>query len=87
MHCLNCLSNVTVSNDLNKFKIAFKEKYETGEVPLLEVLDSQFGVGYGDFDKIKDTYGISQDYHTTSKRNNNNEEKKTFWNHYLKNGN
>ena len=84
LHCLNCLSIATVSNDLNKFKIAFKEKYETGEVPLLEALDSQFGIGYGDFDKIKDTYGISKDYYSSSKRDDNNQVEKEFLESLLK---
>lgn len=59
LYCLNLLSKVPVINDLDKFKNAFKEKYESEEVSLLEVLDSQFGIGYGEFDKIKDNYGFS----------------------------
>ncbi|MEJ7820672.1 MAG: lantibiotic dehydratase [Chitinophagaceae bacterium] len=67
LYCLNLLSKVAVNSDLNKFKLAFKRKYESGEVPLLEVLDTQFGIGYGNFDKIKNNYGLS-DYNTSSKK-------------------
>lgn len=33
--------------DLMQFKTRFQERYEDGQIPLLEVLDSESGIGYG----------------------------------------
>jgi lantibiotic biosynthesis protein len=59
LHCLQLLSSTTISTDLESFKKAFVRKYEGQTVPLLEVLDAQFGVGYGELDRPKVTYGFS----------------------------
>lgn len=85
LFCLDLLSKVTVNDDLNKFKTAFKEKYESGEVTLLEVLDSQFGIGYGAFDKIKNHYGLSDNNTATSQQNSHIDAKNEFVESLLKN--
>ncbi|TCJ19606.1 hypothetical protein EPD60_00335 [Flaviaesturariibacter flavus] len=55
LSCLDRLSSISAHPDLENFKKRFAEKYETGEVPLLEALDPQFGIGYGNLDKILDS--------------------------------
>jgi len=67
LHCLSCLSAPTPCEDMEKFKKAFQRKYESREVPLLEVLDSQFGIGYGDFEIMRGNYPIhkAQSYHSS----------------------
>jgi thiopeptide-type bacteriocin biosynthesis protein len=69
MEGLNCLAAFSQSNpppDLDKFKSAFKEKYDSSEVPLLEALDSQLGVGYGDFANMKNNFSFLSDNHNES---------------------
>ncbi|MEG0928890.1 lantibiotic dehydratase [Chryseobacterium sp.] len=39
-------SKQTLSSELDSFKKNFREKYESREVPLTEVLDSEFGIGF-----------------------------------------
>jgi len=41
------LNNSSVSEDLNEFKKRFFDRYEEREVPLLEAIDADLGVGYG----------------------------------------
>lgn len=59
LNCLLQLCAPQVSADLQSFIKAFIRRYETGEVPLLEVLDAQFGIGYGGLDQIMVNYGFS----------------------------
>lgn len=59
LYCLRHLSQSYVAKDLQSFIKAFVKKYETQEVPLLEALDAQFGIGYGGLDRIKVSYGFS----------------------------
>ncbi|MGZ5221634.1 MAG: thiopeptide-type bacteriocin biosynthesis protein, partial [Chitinophagaceae bacterium] len=58
IHCLTLMSKTSPMDDLQKFKTAFSAKYGSEEVPLLQVLDSQLGVGYGDFANIKSAYSF-----------------------------
>lgn len=58
---LNLINGKSKKTNLNKFKEAFYEKYETREVPLLEALDNETGLGYpvdithsGDFNPLVD---------------------------------
>jgi lantibiotic biosynthesis protein len=69
LHCLQLLSSRTISTDLESFKKAFGKKYEGQIVPLLEVLDAQFGVGYGELDRPKVTYGFSSVGYRSSQPN------------------
>lgn len=41
------LSEVNSNPNLNNFKTAFLNRYEEKEMPLLEVLDTELGIGYG----------------------------------------
>lgn len=59
LYCLRQLSQSYVAKDLQSFAKAFIKKYETQEVPLLEALDAQFGIGYGGLDRLKVNYGFS----------------------------
>jgi thiopeptide-type bacteriocin biosynthesis protein len=58
LHCLTKLSQPFINTDLQSFATAFEKKYESEEIPLLEALDPQFGIGYGGLDKIKANYGF-----------------------------
>jgi len=69
LHCLISLSREEMPDELEKFKKAFIAKYECGEIPLLEVLDPQLGIGYGDFDTVSDKLGIINDASNTGGRN------------------
>ena len=66
LNCLDKLCKTSEPADLQKFKEAFTAKYEFQEVPLLQALDSQFGVGYGDFEQLKLNYGFSSGYLNSS---------------------
>jgi lantibiotic biosynthesis protein len=59
LQCLQLLASPNISNDLESFKKAFARKYEGQTLPLLEVMDAQFGIGYGGLDRPKVTYGFS----------------------------
>lgn len=59
LNCLLHLSSSYVSADLTSFVKAFEKKYESAELPLLEVLDAQFGIGYGGLDQITVNYGFA----------------------------
>ncbi|MCT3759642.1 lantibiotic dehydratase [Elizabethkingia anophelis] len=41
----------TVVEDLNRFKAKYYDRYENQELPLTQVLDPEFGIGYGDQEK------------------------------------
>lgn len=60
------LSPESDSHEIIQFKEAFKKKYEDEEVPLLEILDPQLGIGYGEFEQIQNTYGFSDDRQNSS---------------------
>lgn len=59
LNCLLHLSPYYLSADLSSFVKAFEKKYESAELPLLEVLDAQFGLGYGGLDQITVNYGFA----------------------------
>lgn len=59
LYCLQRLSTPFYSSDLQAFKKAFVQKYEASEVPLLEAMDAQFGIGYGRFEQLGVNYGFS----------------------------
>lgn len=48
---INQLCPPQKSNNLSKFMEAFQERYETREVPLLEALDVEAGIGYLQYNK------------------------------------
>lgn len=48
LYISNKFSSITVDKHLEQFKQKFLEKYEMEEVPLVEALDIDFGVGLGD---------------------------------------
>ena len=58
LSCLNRLCTARASQDLEQFKKAFLERYAEDEVPLLDVLDPQFGLGYGSFEQLRIDYGV-----------------------------
>lgn len=43
---LGVLNGTTANTNLNKFKEEFTKRYEDDEVPLLEVMDTESGIGY-----------------------------------------
>lgn len=43
---LGVLNGATTNTNLNKFKEEFTKRYEDDEVPLLEVMDTESGIGY-----------------------------------------
>lgn len=43
---MNRLTEVSLGNNLSKFKDAFRERYEDREMPLAQVLDVETGIGY-----------------------------------------
>lgn len=59
LHCLQLLSSYTPSPDLEQFRKAFLAQYEREEVPLLEALDPQLGIGYGSFGEMGNQVLIS----------------------------
>ncbi len=58
VQCLSYLSAPHHSPDLDRFKRMFLSRYQSGEIPLLEVMDPQLGIGYGSLDKMKDSLGL-----------------------------
>lgn len=48
LESLSLVFEPPVPEEMNAFKKKFFERYEYGEVPLLEALDSDIGIGYGD---------------------------------------
>jgi len=63
--CLNILSESLEPPDLKNFKRAFIAKYDTADVPLLEVMDAQFGIGYSELEQIKVSYGFSSSHRSS----------------------
>lgn len=59
LRCLQQLSTYTPSADLEHFRKAFLAQYEREEVPLLEALDPQLGIGYGSFGEMGNQVLIS----------------------------
>lgn len=56
-------STTMLEKELTKFKRTFIEKYETAEIPLSEVLDVEFGIGFPVMDRI----GNIENQHFTDK--------------------
>jgi len=44
---IECLGNRKAQPDLDQFKKSFLERYEQREMPLMEVLDNETGIGFG----------------------------------------
>lgn len=59
LRCLQQLSSYTPSVDLEQFRKSFLAQYEREEVPLLEALDPQLGIGYGSFGELGNQVLIS----------------------------
>lgn len=57
---LTFLSSSPTLSRLEKFKRKFAERYETAFLPLMEVLDSEYGIGFGDFSFIADNIFIEE---------------------------
>lgn len=55
---LNKIQKNRENNNLNNFKKAFQRRYETQEMPLSVVLDSELGIGYLQNIKMNDTHAI-----------------------------
>lgn len=64
LHALNKLSSRPGQTNLTQFRDAFSERYETKEVPLLQAMDTESGVGYrqtrhtGDIAPLVDDLGL-----------------------------
>jgi hypothetical protein len=58
---LNKLSPLTPNKKLEQFKKAFLERYETREMPLVQVLDIEFGIGYIQHQAVSDTTPFLED--------------------------
>ncbi len=62
-HGLELLNKITKKHEnksLTQFKKRFNERYENNEVPLMELMDTENGIGYG-FPLIQDDNYLSQD--------------------------
>lgn len=64
------------NNNLINFKNTFQKRYETREMPLSVVLDSELGIGYLQTTRMNDTHSILDNFsfHKTSKTNATSEE-------------
>lgn len=40
-------TKVPINNDLEDFKVRYRNRYEEQEIPLMEALDTEYGIGYG----------------------------------------
>ena len=58
---LNKLSPLKPSKNLEQFKKAFLERYETREMPLVQVLDIELGIGYIQHQSVSDTTSFLED--------------------------
>jgi len=58
---LNRLKEPVGSIKLNNFKAKFSSRYEDNEVPLVEALDNEWGIGYGAEDNNKDVNPLIND--------------------------
>jgi thiopeptide-type bacteriocin biosynthesis protein len=65
LHCLASLCRPQQPPQLHAFKKAFLARYDSQQVPLLEALDGQFGIGYGGLEQLKLSYGFSSDFRST----------------------
>ncbi len=51
---LNKITFLSGETTLSKFRKAFRERYEDREMPLLQVLDNEFGIGYNQSEGVGD---------------------------------
>ncbi|MES2517345.1 MAG: lantibiotic dehydratase [Bacteroidota bacterium] len=49
------VSQVSVNQKINEFKVRYFDRYETKELPILFAIDTETGVGYGDSGKSNNT--------------------------------
>lgn len=59
------------NTNLTNFKIAFQRRYETQEMPLSVVLDSELGIGYLQNSQMNDTHSILDVFSFDNSRNSN----------------
>ena len=59
---LNKIQKNRENSNLNNFKRAFQKRYETREMPLAVVLDSELGIGYLQNTKTNDTHAILDNF-------------------------
>ncbi|MFA8299192.1 MAG: lantibiotic dehydratase family protein [Hyphomicrobiales bacterium] len=64
---LNKLSFKTQESTLDQFKAKFESRYETRAMPLLTALDTEMGVGYGEYGNEGDITPLVDDIVTTPK--------------------
>jgi thiopeptide-type bacteriocin biosynthesis protein len=60
IHCLSALCRPYEASELTTFARAFENRYGSCEVPLLQAIDPQYGIGYGDFEEIKDGFSFKK---------------------------
>lgn len=66
MNVMNKLSSRPTTTNLTQFRDAFSERYETKEIPLLQAMDTESGIGYrqtrhtGDIAPLVDDLGLPQ---------------------------
>lgn len=63
------------NKNITKFKSAFQKRYETREMPLSVVLDSELGIGYLQNSNMSDIHSVLDNFSftTSEKRTSNNE--------------
>lgn len=72
LNFINIFSVENENEDLKIFKNKFIERYESDEVQLLELLDMDHGIGYGNM-KLKDENWLSKDIFTQQKFDKKNQ--------------
>ena len=71
------ISPLTVNQNIETFKESFKKRYDEQEVPLLEVLDVDYGIGYGKSFKPSSKNDLTNEFVVSKNRTNS---KKIEWN-------
>lgn len=76
LQLLNQINKNRENSNLMNFKNAFQKRYETREMPLSVVLDSELGIGYLQDTKMNDTHSILDNFsfNKFSKSTSNSEE-------------
>lgn len=75
---LNKITPPSENQTLTKFQQDFYARYEDEEIPLMEVLDTEIGLGYpsnskdGDISPLVDDFGVPARTHQTGSATNNN---------------
>ncbi|WP_106790968.1 lantibiotic dehydratase family protein [Aquimarina sp. Aq78] len=67
LELLNRISSASSETHLQKFKDAFTKRYETQEIPLATVLDTEIGIGYLQHQSANDSTSFLDDLYIPSK--------------------